>query len=56
VYQFNASFRYIKPVAWGGSSYTEPEVDAVYPIPVPGTVLPGILGLSGAGLKLRKPA
>jgi len=29
VFQLDAAYRYIKLVAWGGGSYTEPEIDAV---------------------------
>ena len=43
--------------AWGGGNYYEPEIDAVAGVvPVPGAVLLGMLGLSVAGVKLRKHA
>lgn len=51
VFNLGASYRYIKLIAWGGGTYTEPEIDAVAGVvPEPTTILLfgiGLLGLAG---------
>jgi len=57
VFNLGGSYQYIWLKAWGASPYNEPEIDAVCEVvPVPGAVLLGIIGLSVAGVKLRKHA
>ncbi|MCD4719145.1 MAG: PEP-CTERM sorting domain-containing protein [Desulfobacula sp.] len=59
VFDLGSSYQYIKLVAWGGGSFTEPEIDAVggfssAPVPEPTTMLLfglGLLGLAGVSRK-----
>ena len=58
-FQLASSYRYIKLTAWGGGSFTEPEIDAVAgsAIPEPATILLfgiGLTGLAGIRRKFRK--
>ena len=54
VFQLDGSYRYIKLVAWGGGTFTEPEIDAVMAVPEPLTMLGVFAGIAGVAGYIRK--